>query len=674
MKMTCNLLPDGDFVGHGSSVLDKINNKTTPGVDLLVREAIQNTLDEIRPDKSYGKIEFSEGTFKKSSFAASIPQLEAPINGFVEETVCHHLVIADSNTNGLLGEPYKRKDKPNNFYNLVYNIESHDKKNQDAGGSWGIGKSVYYRYGIGFVFYYTRTFENDRYQEKLAGVLIQNEKNNDCLLGPDTTGICFIGDTVEREGKEIRWPIYDSNKIQDFLGIFGIPRYEGEQTGTKVIIPFLNYESLIQRRIYEGCDLHWHINFEECFAMAIQRWWFPRLNNESFKGKMLVAKVNGKKVELNPFFSVLQRLFNNDLSIKESFMIPISTKKAGTDDLLGRLLCLKGPNELFNVCVPPEHLSNPYAQFDIAHESGQENPVILAYMRQFGLVVDYDVDKCKLTTGPDEFLVALFILNDDARAKDNPGESLGRFLKSSESPDHKGWVDIDDKEFPVFSSHRPASKIFKRIKKYVEENYEERIAPDEAYGPALLRKKVGKILLPPSDFGDVPEKEEKTVKKQKIKVTHKRPTRVVFNGLYDNLLSYNVSFALKPNELGIAELNVVTSSGNFNIVDWERDEFTSPIRIKKVTMVRAECGKDVLEQAIEIPKQRWGTKAKLRIPLQNNPEIEISVLQKTPQNTPHAVFVKNVSFDDIRFEITILVEPLNLSYQMTVAADVKEAK
>ncbi|MDY6392589.1 MAG: hypothetical protein SPL80_07095, partial [Bacilli bacterium] len=665
---------DGDFVGEGSTVLAKINNKTTPGVDLLVRESIQNTLDEIRPDKTCGIIDFSSNTFKKSAFASTIPQLESAINGFVKETLCHFLVISDSNTNGLLGEPYKRKDKPNNLYNLVYDIDSHDKKDQNVGGSWGIGKSVYYRYGIGFVFYYTRTFEDGQYQEKLAGVLIQDEKSKDCLLGPDTTGICFIGDTVEHEGKKKRWPIYDSTKIQEFLDIFGIARYNEQQTGTKVIIPFLNSASLIQRRIYEGTDLHWNINFEDCFSMAIQRWWFPRLNNSSFKGKMFIAKVNGKKVELNPFFSVLQRLFNNDPSIKESAMVPITNKKSGTEDTLGYLFCLKGEKSLFNVCVPPENLSNPYAQIDVAQESGQDNPVILAYMRRFGLVVDYDIDKCKLTTSPNEYLIALFVLNDDARAKDNPAESLGRFLKASENPDHKGWRDIDDKRFPSFSDHRPASKIFKRIKNYLEENYKEHSAPDETYGPALLRRKVGKILLPPSDFGDAPEKEPKIPKRQIIKVTHKRPSHVAFNGLLGNLLSYDISFALKPSELGKAKLNVVTNSGNFNIVDWERDGFASPIRIKKVTMKCVEIDKDSYEHEIEIPQQRWGSNQKIRLPLPTNPEIEITVSKKTPQTTPHAVYVKNLSQSDLRYQMTILVEPLNLSYQMTVVADVEEAK
>ena len=674
MKMKCINLPGGDMVSRGSVILNKIHDMSTPPVDLVVRESIQNALDEIRDDCAFGRVEFFTNTFQKIALSATMPTLEAGINKLVKETVCHYLAIVDTNTNGLLGEPYYRKDKPNNLYNLVYDIDSNDKKYSAKGGSWGIGKSVYYRYGIGLVFYYSRTLEDGKYIEKLAGVLVQDETEPTCLLGPDSRGICYIGDEHEHEGKLIRWPVYDEQRIGELLAIFKIDRFVGNATGTKVIIPFIDYSSLLGGRVYEGEDLHWiSSSFKDCFSMAIQRWWFPRLNNPDFKEKPFIAAVEGQKVELNAFFLTLQQLYKNSLTLKEAMMFPIIDKKSGSTATLGYLHCLKGDKKAFQVETPPDNLSNPFAQVDVQPDSSSSNPVIFAYMRAFGLIVNYDITKYKykVTTDPGEYIIALFVLNDDAKA-DGTNETLGRYLKASEMPNHKEWMDITHPKFPVYSSKKPFAKIFKRIRGILEDNYTEQSTPDETFGPAILRRKIGKLLLPPSDFGNEPEKEEKPKGGSKISVSKKRPYRVSYKGIIGDLLCYSVSFRLEPNEIGKAELNVVTNGGNFSIIDWERNGFSSPVRIEKVSMMRAESGKDSVDGPYQIPKDKWGTNVKFKIKAGGDPAYELRVSAKTPNATTYCLFAKNLSTEEIKLEFQIFVKPLNLTYQMTLVGEIKE--
>ena len=671
MKMKCINLPDGDMVNKGSTVLEKIHDSKTPPVDLLVRESIQNSLDEIRDDCDYGRIEFISNTFQKADFSATMPRLESGINRLVKETLCHCLIIVDTNTNGLLGEPYRLKGKPNNLYNLVYDIDANDKQTSTKGGSWGIGKSVYYRYGIGLVFYYSRTFENGAYIEKLAGALIQDEREPTCLLGPDSTGVCFIGDEHEHEGKVMRWPVYDEERIQEFLGIFKIERFSEDSTGTKVIIPFINYQELLGRRDYCGDDLHWiPDDFEDSFSMAIQRWWFPRLNNPNFKEKQFVAAVQGRKVELNSFFQTMQGLYENDSGLAKAMRFPIADKKSGSSEMLGYLCTLEGNKNDFNVEIPPDNLSNPYAQIDVQPESPTTNPVIFCYMRSFGLVVNYDIGKYKITTEPSKYLVALFILNDSAKA-DGTEETLGRYLKASELPNHKEWCDIASKKFPVFSIKKPFGKIFKNIKQILEENYTEHSAPDETFGPAVLRRKIAKLLLPPSDFGNEPEKEEKKTRGHNISVSKKRPYRLAYKGLNGDLLCYTVSFRLAPNEIAKAEINVVTNGGNFAIADWERIGFDSPIRIEDVLLMRAESGKDAVDGPYPIKKEKWGNVISFKMKSDGDPAYEVKISKKTPKLTPYCLLAKNISSEELRLEFQIFVKPLDLAYQMTMVAEIK---
>ena len=184
MKIRIKKLEQSMMSYSGSNVLQSIMDISTPGVDLLVRESIQNSTDAILNynNSIQGKIDFSITSFNADLF---LDLIEDDISTSYFQNVysgkwCNCLIISDSNTTGLYGSNIYNPSGNNNFYNLVYDV-GNGKSSTDSGGSWGYGKSVYYRFGEGIVFYYTKTNECVVPNEKLAGVLIVDEKEDNCV-------------------------------------------------------------------------------------------------------------------------------------------------------------------------------------------------------------------------------------------------------------------------------------------------------------------------------------------------------------------------------------------------------------------------------------------------------------------------------------------------------------
>ena len=181
MKMIAKIHERSNMSFTGSKVLKSIMDTTTPGMDILVRESIQNSMDAVLDNALYGRVSFNYGEFSSENLSSKLDFIDQNLNTFYPNKSYEFLAISDTNTCGLLGEPYFDPDdetKPHNLYNLVYDFMN-GKNDENAGGSWGIGKSVYYRYGAGICFYYSRTYENNKYIHKLVGALIQDEKKDE---------------------------------------------------------------------------------------------------------------------------------------------------------------------------------------------------------------------------------------------------------------------------------------------------------------------------------------------------------------------------------------------------------------------------------------------------------------------------------------------------------------
>ena len=193
---------------------------------------------------------------------------------------------------------------------------------------------MYFRIGIGLVIYYSRIKEKDGYASRLAASCVENENDADAMIplwqGKSSRGIAWWGVNV---GDNATQPVSDEAYISDFLSIFGLSPYEGEETGTTIIIPYIDEKKLLHSNQVEYLDgrgepviPYWCRDISSYLAIAAQRWYAPRLNNRDYNyGAYLRLRINGTGLATNdmePGFRIIQALYNraNHVNGEEDFL------------------------------------------------------------------------------------------------------------------------------------------------------------------------------------------------------------------------------------------------------------------------------------------------------------------------------------------------------------------
>lgn len=462
-------MKDGMSVAKGSLTLKAISRSLSI-VDLLVRESLQNSSDAALKRGTYPTVgvDFNFGRFDTKRFTSILNnEIKSVLEKRFTDTTYSYLEISDYNTCGLDGDPIPSADHVrSHFCRLVYDTgEAQDKKN--AGGNWGYGKSVYYLAGTGIVIFYSR-FEDRisrRFKSRLIITLVEDEKQPSSILRQagyeDSVGKAWWGSEV----KDGRWllPIEDPSEIRAILGIFGVQSYEerifpdpaAEKTGTSIIIPFVQPDNLLPKilaapgTISDEASLRLrNINssLETALKYAALRWYSPRLGNTWLdeynryetkpedKIPQLTLRIGDVPVfpdmdsgEFN-FFKAVQELYNAALlrvaqvanpTVKYdppvSTVIPedeIQIQKCSVQKILrtnpaGFVAFTKFRNSNAATCSP-YILMNKYGRLDTT-----ENPPIVAFLREPGMVVDYCLDgewvKNVPGTQGNEFVLAVFI-------------------------------------------------------------------------------------------------------------------------------------------------------------------------------------------------------------------------------------------------------------------------
>ena len=494
----------------GSTLLKLIQNTTLPVVDLIVREGLQNSLDAARADTKSVRANFIIGSCQRSK----VDKIFTGITGALREAILGEnmdfLALQDFGTTGLTGplkeEEYTDGSDRGNLRKLIYEI-CQAQTGADKGGSWGLGKTVFFRAGIGIVMYYSRIKKDNGYEERMAATLIENEKDDHSLLcraklkkGKLFAGVAWWGqkDAAETD----TWPLTDIEEIHAILDTFGISPYTEEETGTTVIVPYIDKEKLCANANTAGKNSvlsKWTL--ENFIAMAVQRWYLPRLYNKSYSyGPWLDFRLNGKKYragDLEPFFVILQELYNN--AAKDGKEIRVNSVFEGNEKFAGWLNIRKITREDLG------HL-NPHLLINKAEEGENEDvPPIVAFCRKAGMVINYDTDGAWTARVPHsrkgEYVVAFFVLNSDIKLSGTNGITLDNYVRSAENADHMNWYDrsIGD---------RPCT-IVSRIQKNAAKKLLEEIRPQEPTGELKsdnrLQRRLGELLLPPKGFGNRPK-------------------------------------------------------------------------------------------------------------------------------------------------------------------------
>jgi len=464
----------------GAFLLRAMQNDNMPRLDLLVRESVQNALDAAVDQEAGGEVQvhfklrehstetvsslFSDGLDSRALRA------RYPSGGRLIE-------IRDSRTEGLTGplsfDQLGVGASHGNLLKLVFEI-GRTRSDDGAGGSWGLGKTCYFRMGAGFVVYYSRIKLGDGYQERLVASLVEDETRSDRLQKDSRTGIGWWGSTSGRE------PITASHRIRRILGLLKVVPFEGTETGTAIIIPFLRDDLIAQEEQDDtGVPLRrpwWCATYEAYIRVSLERWFCARLDNPLFAtGARLTATVDGQFIgsrTMLPVFRATQALYNRAVSGAPSEDDYLLLANVSADSILRKAI---SPRNVFANAGPAGHFAAALLTREQLGMGAPENGPdpgtcvlgrpdamppyrpLVTFMRKPGMSISWeDSTESRGWAGglpgvPDgRYLIAVFVPTHDQilaesgrRTSGFAPVSLESYLRSCERADHATWHDIN---------------------------------------------------------------------------------------------------------------------------------------------------------------------------------------------------------------------------------------
>lgn len=499
----------------GGKILQSLQNNYLPLIDIVVRESIQNSLDASVKDAHSAIVNFKIDKFSSEKLAPLFEEIDYKLLELYPEYQ-DFLAISDKNTYGLTGnytsEDIKVLDN-SNFHKLVFGIGKNQNQ-EGAGGSWGYGKTSYFRLGAGIVIYYTRIKVDGKYEERLISSLIEDPTKKVRLLEKNDRGIAWWGE-LSTENDRI-YPITDSQRIKEILNIFGLENYKDTETGTTIIIPYLHKDEK-EEVDQDALKFPWEDTYEDAISMAVQRWYFPRIWNEQYRevydSTFLECKVNNNVIhqalEFEPVFKIYQELYTSALLGKATEMNinvqPINMGRNALEDskeAVGFIAFREVSHEELEM-ISPNNKQPGLAYLGVKDRSLIENsmPKVIAYCRKPGMVIEYDINGSwangNVVLKENHILLGFFVPNSNALLSENfrkaGYENLESYLRSIETSDHANWE--DDVNITI------VKRIRERTNQAITNAYQDDKESEYTSATSGLSRKFGAILLPPKNFG-----------------------------------------------------------------------------------------------------------------------------------------------------------------------------
>lgn len=525
-------------VSYGSVTLSSLQNDSVPDTDLLVREAIQNSSDAaIGLEGKFYRVGFQTGTFVPAALNTYLTGIEEYLNARYPSSIAEYIEIRDTCTSGLTGAIRKseiKKDDHGNFFKLIYDTGKKQTK-ITAGGNHGLGKSVYYRVGIGIVIFYSRIQKEDKFESRLIITLVEdeNKKNADGTdatilnhVEPNSAGKAWWG---FREGEDLL-PLTDEEFIVLLLQVFGLTPFKGTETGTAIIIPYINSANLLSQVIPPEAEIKddvkdhlktvWLSSLADYLRLSIQRWYAPKIHNREISGfpdqkwlSVTVNKVPIQKQSLLPVFDLTQELYNTALAkvygkdytsqtYPQIKCLPVNIQKYFEGSMTaGYVAVVKISKSELN---GDQNLLSPYVYFGHYEADGGLNEPVVMYTRDLGMVIDYSVTGpwvkgLTAPENPEEFLFAFYVpntakkLKSDLTVPEYAGISFGQYLRDCEQSDHMEWNDLVKMQI--------VSRIQKNLINQINTKINKPAAAPVDATASKLSSRLGKNLLPRIGYG-----------------------------------------------------------------------------------------------------------------------------------------------------------------------------
>ena len=597
-----------EFMSESGSTILHVMHSSIPILDMLVREAVQNSFDAKIDGAEFITERINCGHFNKTLLCNKFEGINNKLLS-IDSKKNYFISFGDSNTTGLTGTVKKEEIDINDwgkFLNLVRNVGK-TNKHTEAGGSWGYGKTVFYRAGIGLVIYYTRISTGvDCYEERLMACVVENEKNPYGLLTNiqkgQNTGVAWWG----KKENGILLPITNHEEIVSILDCFNLKPYSNMETGTLVIIPFIDDEALLNETMASNIgddDVPgWCSDLESYLDIAFQRWYPTRYANTILGSNYIEVYINDEKKDANnmyPLFKTIQGLYNygiNNKNLPDFSVASFSTdviKPQMDEKSLGTFYYTLLSKHDLRMEIPYEYES-PFAQIkNELEEPEKEDKVIVSFCRKPGMILKYDVDEAWsagiITPNKDEYLIGLYIPNSkNSMIIDGRKITVENYLRASERAEHNDWNDINEFSFEdgyiVKTSHcRFVEKIQKKIRSKINElstNVVEK--PLEHFSGSKLSRKFATLFLPKYGFGNIPDDAppgkdggKKSTGDKKPTIKRNKKSKIIFGQLevsQDGKLSKHFEIILSKDSINFDfEFKVSTETGEIEANKWEED-------------------------------------------------------------------------------------------------------
>lgn len=698
--MRIEIAEHGRMSESGSSLLRLIQNQDMPLLDLLVREAIQNSLDAAIPNKKSVDVEFISGNFCAYELNSNLEGVTDALNNLFpsKSKKYRYIMVRDKNTQGLTG-PTRYEDVRNNEFGnllkLVYEI-CKPQRNEGAGGSWGLGKTVYFRLGIGLVLYYSRIQHDGKFISRLAACLVEDERKEDSIIpcrGGLKRGIAWWGDD---DGANKTVPIEDEVAIEKILSVFDIVPYNGNETGTTVIIPYVDEENLLAEVYTRNDELeqkpYWVNTLDDYISISIQRWYAPRILNHQFKnGPYLDAKVNGKKLcvsKMLPLFRIVRELYilaiEGDLD-SNSFIKEVEVEYI-VERVMLRNVFVENPQKAGGLAFlriskqqlkmeAPDNNKSPYQQICNREGSAEGgNAPIITYTRCPGMIVGYDYDGAWThripKTSENEYLIGVFVANSSKRLKDivdresKKNLTLEEYIRQGEKADHTSWTDRSIEGNNPLIIQKIQRSINKKISKLYQEK-EKEISEKRNLG---LSHSLANILLPKTTFGressipTLPVPPNNSIGRGK-----KKSSMTIISGPCYNGRNITVEFEMYiRNSKCKLDLLVLTDYRRIDAESWENDEVEKqfPLNILSFKIDAIKKMKDKHDTQVQ------GLELSLENMFSKNDEIEIEMCRTHKFSTVSAISILSKEKCHLKGHITFT----SADFEIKGAFDFKEDK
>ncbi len=473
---------------------------------------------------------------------------------------------------------------------------------EGSGGYWGLGKTTFFKMGIGLVIYYSKTKENGAYISKLAAALVEDESANPLVDEKNSRGISFFGQYAiadENNIRDVTIPITDEGYIRKFLDIFKIKPYLNSETGTTIIMPYVNFGTLLKdakpSRIenISGRDPVWVSSVEDYIRIAVQRWYSPRLSNPEYEGSWLKASINGEPIPRDgmiPLFRLISELYNvsSNPNYTSDYLKNFDVKTAPI-----RCAAVKGfvagnigavYTTVESLKLTNEYFRNAYSLIG-EYEAALSSPIV-TYTRKPGMLVRYVTKSSswipRMQNQEDgKILICVFKLASDRILKDNK-TSLEEYIRARERADHNNWE--NETEFGIVD--RIAENTASALKSLFNPTVK-----NELVTRSTLSKLFADIFLPPSNVNsdtmrNSPKRKTGDVKARKKSRTSKSKFEIESSSLEGNTRTIEFTLGAGAESDAIDfELVVCSERSSVNCAEWEMDldkEF--PLSIKKFTV------------------------------------------------------------------------------------------